>query len=233
YPGCVHGTCNEPWQCTCEKNWGGLLCDKAEHACVSNPCANGGTCHEVPSGFECHCPAGWSGPTCAKDECASSPCAQGGTCIDMENGFKCLCPPQWTGKTCQIGTNRCASSPCRNGGRCHALLDGFMCECPQGFAGTTCETRKCRQKIVLQHVFSHFNINDCASSPCKNGGTCIDGINSFQCFCPDGWEGSLCDVGECVCGREEGFWGQCEQQHRYTRFREERCHVMLPMSHMS
>lgn len=38
----------------------------AEHACVSNPCANGGTCHEVPSGFECHCPAGWSGPTCAQ-----------------------------------------------------------------------------------------------------------------------------------------------------------------------
>lgn len=40
----------------------------AEHACVSNPCANGGTCHEVPSGFECHCPAGWSGPTCAKGD---------------------------------------------------------------------------------------------------------------------------------------------------------------------
>lgn len=40
----------------------------AEHACVSDPCANGGTCHEVPSGFECHCPAGWSGPTCAKGE---------------------------------------------------------------------------------------------------------------------------------------------------------------------
>lgn len=39
-----------------------------EHACVSNPCANGGTCHEVPSGFECHCPPGWSGPTCAKGE---------------------------------------------------------------------------------------------------------------------------------------------------------------------
>lgn len=38
----------------------------AEHACVSNPCANGGTCHEVPTGFECQCPPGWEGPTCAK-----------------------------------------------------------------------------------------------------------------------------------------------------------------------
>uniref|UniRef100_A0A8D3DTK9 Delta-like protein n=1 Tax=Scophthalmus maximus TaxID=52904 RepID=A0A8D3DTK9_SCOMX len=404
YPGCVHGTCNEPWQCSCEKNWGGLLCDKdlnycgtnrpcknggtcmntepdeyncacpdgysgknceiAEHACVSNPCANGGTCHEVPSGFECHCPAGWSGLTYT-DECASSPCAQGGTCIDMENGFKCLCPPQWTGKTCQIdvfecagikpclnayscknliggyhcacfpgwvgkncdinvnschgqcqngGTckeaargyqcvcqpgfvgrhcevqrNRCGSSPCRNGGRCHVLLDGFMCECPRGFAGTTCEvqndpcspnpchnkahchslmgdfycscpddyegktcselkdhckTNQCQvidsctvavatndtQKRVwhissnvcgphgrcislpagnfscscepgFTGTYCHENINDCASSPCKNGGTCIDGINSFQCFCPDGWEGSLCDVDVNECNR--------------------------------
>jgi len=40
----------------------------AEHACASNPCANGGSCHEVPSGFECHCPSGWSGPTCALGE---------------------------------------------------------------------------------------------------------------------------------------------------------------------
>lgn len=42
------------------------MCVAAEHACVSNPCANGGTCHEVSSGFECQCPPGWEGPTCAK-----------------------------------------------------------------------------------------------------------------------------------------------------------------------
>lgn len=28
YPGCVHGSCVEPWQCNCETNWGGLLCNK-------------------------------------------------------------------------------------------------------------------------------------------------------------------------------------------------------------
>lgn len=27
------------------------------------------------------------------------------------------------------------------------------------------------------------DIDDCASSPCKNGGTCTDGINSFTCQC--------------------------------------------------
>lgn len=40
----------------------------AEHACISNPCANGGTCHEVPSGFDCQCPPGWEGPTCTNSE---------------------------------------------------------------------------------------------------------------------------------------------------------------------
>ncbi|KAM6913157.1 protein jagged-2-like [Xenentodon cancila] len=373
------GTCmnTEPdeYSCACPDGYSGKNCEIAEHACVSNPCANGGTCHEVPSGFECHCPAGWSGPTCAKDtdECASNPCAQGGTCIDMENGFECICPPQWTGKTCQIdvnecsgkpclnayscknliggyhcacfrgwvgqncdinlnschgqcqngGTckdmargyqcvclpgfvgrhcevqrNRCSSSPCKNNGHCHALLDGFMCECPQGFTGTTCEVQNdpcspnpchnkaqchgmmgdfycscpddyegktCSQlkdhcktnqcKVIdsctvavatndtqqrVWHISSnvcgphgrcisltagnfscscepgftgtycHENINDCASSPCKNGGTCIDLINSFQCFCPDGWEGSLCDVDVNECSKnpcQNG--GQC------------------------
>lgn len=28
HPGCVHGTCVEPWQCLCDTNWGGHLCEK-------------------------------------------------------------------------------------------------------------------------------------------------------------------------------------------------------------
>ncbi|KAG9336604.1 hypothetical protein JZ751_002951 [Albula glossodonta] len=422
YPGCVHGTCSKPWQCSCEKNWGGLLCDKAEHACVSNPCANGGTCHEILSGFECQCPPGWGGATCAKgkaahpaleektpvsltlslpfsdwelfhrteymDECASNPCDKGGTCIDRENGFECLCPPQWAGKTCQIdanecmgnpclnayscknfiggylcyciqgwvgqncdisiyachgqclngGTckpdklqdnmhlclpgqdehrgyhcscppgfvgihceiqrNKCTSNPCRNGGQCHNVVDSFVCECPEGFSGATCEVSErlgwvkvksnpcspnpcknmaqchdlmddyycacpddyegkdcsdlkdhckttpcevidsctiavatntteegvrhissnvcgphgrcislpagnftCTCEQGFTGIYCHENINDCISSPCKNGGTCIDGVNSFMCFCPDGWEGELCDLNVNECSR--------------------------------
>lgn len=32
--------------------------------------------------------------------------------------------------------------------------------------------------------------------PCRNGGTCIDEVDSFRCFCPSGWEGELCDISE-------------------------------------
>jgi len=38
------------------------------------------------------------------------------------------------------------------------------------------------------------DINDCESNPCKNGGTCIDGINSYKCICSDGWEGTYCET---------------------------------------
>lgn len=29
YPGCKHGSCNgTAWNCVCDTNWGGLLCDQ-------------------------------------------------------------------------------------------------------------------------------------------------------------------------------------------------------------
>lgn len=41
-----------------------------------------------------------------------------------------------------------------------------------------------------------LDINDCESNPCKNGGTCIDGVNSYKCICSDGWEGAYCETSE-------------------------------------
>lgn len=30
YPGCLHGTCQQPWQCTCQEGWGGLFCNQGK-----------------------------------------------------------------------------------------------------------------------------------------------------------------------------------------------------------
>jgi len=45
-------------------------------------------------------------------------------------------------------------------------------------------------------------VDDCATRPCQNGGTCHDLINSFRCSCPPGTKGLLCEIDDddCVSG---------------------------------
>ena len=40
------------------------------------------------------------------------------------------------------------------------------------------------------------DIVDCTPNPCQNGGSCVDGQNSYTCTCADGWEGTICDIGK-------------------------------------
>lgn len=52
----------------------------------------------------------------------------------------------------------------------------FLTNClamSQGFNGTNCE----------------INIDDCPSHECQNGGTCMDGVNTYNCQCPPEWTG--------------------------------------------
>ena len=57
------------------------------------------------------------------------------------------------------------SSGCRNGGTCF----NATCCCADGYEGDLCQNE----------------VDECASSPCGSG-TCIDIVNGFWCFCPDG-----------------------------------------------
>uniref|UniRef100_A0A8D2ZIQ1 Sushi, nidogen and EGF-like domains 1 n=1 Tax=Scophthalmus maximus TaxID=52904 RepID=A0A8D2ZIQ1_SCOMX len=77
--------------------------------------------------------------------------------------------------------------PCLNGGQCiDDCITGnpsFTCSCLAGFTGRRCQ----------------IDVNECASHPCQNGGTCKDQINGFICQCPPGYTGMLCetDIDEC------------------------------------
>ena len=42
------------------------------------------------------------------------------------------------------------------------------------------------------------DIDDCASHPCKNNGTCTDRVNGFNCSCTPGYNGSRCETGNYV-----------------------------------
>ena len=41
----------------------------------------------------------------------------------------------------------------------------------------------------------YVDTDECASSPCQNGGTCQDLVNQYQCNCDDGYEGTNCEIG--------------------------------------
>ena len=54
---------------------------------------------------------------------------------------------------------------------------------------------------ILLHPTTFFNftspdIDECASSPCQNGGTCTDGFNSYTCVCAAGRTGLHCGGNE-------------------------------------
>ncbi|XP_021365713.1 uncharacterized protein LOC110458370 [Mizuhopecten yessoensis] len=78
----------------------------------------------------------------------------------------------------------CNDQPCENSGFCRVLeLGGFFCQCPGGYTGTRCET----------------DVNECAMSPCKNGGSCKNNPGSYTCDCVGRWTGQNCadSLGEC------------------------------------
>ena len=41
-------------------------------------------------------------------------------------------------------------------------------------------------------------IDECASNPCSNNGTCVDLLNDFYCNCSAGFNGSHCEIGKWV-----------------------------------
>ncbi len=41
------------------------------------------------------------------------------------------------------------------------------------------------------------DIDECNSSPCQNGGLCLDHENGYTCFCRGGYTGTNCEIGKC------------------------------------
>nr|XP_054769902.1 fibropellin-1-like [Lytechinus pictus] len=41
---------------------------------------------------------------------------------------------------------------------------------------------------------------DCIPDPCQNGATCVDLMNDFECICPSGYTGKICDIELDFCG---------------------------------
>uniref|UniRef100_A0A8D2P8I8 Protein delta homolog 2 n=1 Tax=Zosterops lateralis melanops TaxID=1220523 RepID=A0A8D2P8I8_ZOSLA len=171
-PGCLHGTCHQPWQCICHTGWAGKFCDKDIHICEhQSPCQNGAQCiYDRDGEYSCLCPEGFHGKDC---EMKTGPYDNG-----FASNFTCRCLAGFVGALCEHDVDDCLMRPCANGATCHDGVNRFSCQCQVGFEGRFCT----------------ININDCASQPCKNGAKCYDRINDYDCLCPDRFTGKTCEI---------------------------------------
>ncbi|XP_046392545.1 cubilin-like [Ischnura elegans] len=53
-------------------------------------------------------------------------------------------------------------------------------------------------------------MNECISSPCQNGGTCMDMYNDILCLCPPNWQGKYCQVDTNECSQFAGTELGCQ-----------------------
>ncbi|CAG7836552.1 unnamed protein product [Allacma fusca] len=198
---CLHGICiddlNRPHQCYCQNGFTGYSCEQNWDECRSwgpSPCLNGGTCLDGIASFNCSCPEPFAGRLCEINlsNCGEVfPCQNNGTCAynsasTHKTGLMCYCLPGFTGLHCEKDVSVCNETvnACHNGGKC---VDGigkkYHCQCAVGWEGFHCE----------------LPVDECTSSPCQNGGICVDKIADFSCACPFGYTGKACETKLEIC----------------------------------
>ncbi|VDP13161.1 unnamed protein product [Soboliphyme baturini] len=209
----VYGSCQQPGECICQLGYIGENCD----TCQRYPSCQHGTC-EKP--FDCTCNEGWGGKFCNQDlnYCTHhKPCVNGGTCTNTGAGsYTCTCSPDFTGtncetkidgRHCQISARTCAEDPCQNGATCTEVPHrGYLCICNPGWEGSNCDIER----------------DECQSSPCLHGGSCVTIFGGFQCVCPVGYAGFRCEKNVDDCSEHSCLnGGTCEDEVNSFR-----CHCL-------
>ncbi|XP_060938972.1 delta-like protein 4 [Limanda limanda] len=184
-----HYTCNPDGQKACLPGWKGAYCQ--EPICLNGCNEMNGNC-TLPG--ECKCREGWQGLFC--DVCKLHPSCKHGTCKDP---WQCTCKEGWGGIFCDQDLNYCTHhKPCANGATCMNTGHGsYTCTCLPGFNGVNCD----------------FEVGECHSQPCQNGGHCLDSEDGYSCECLPGFEGTRCENKMLTCADTPCFHsGRCKER---------------------
>ncbi|XP_078659592.1 uncharacterized protein LOC144904521 [Branchiostoma floridae x Branchiostoma belcheri] len=140
------------------------------------------------------------------DDCDGVTCQNGGTCVDGDNTYTCDCVSGYVGDHCETQTDCSDSSPhCgywASIGDCENNAGYMLANCPLSCGVCTSDT------------------DDCDGVTCQNGGTCVDGDNTYTCDCVSGYEGDHCET-QTDCSDSSphcGYWasiGDCENNAGY------------------
>nr|XP_015207009.1 PREDICTED: coagulation factor IX [Lepisosteus oculatus] len=81
---------------------------------------------------------------------------------------------------------------------------GFLEEMYPGNLERECFEEKCNfeearevfenKDKTMEFWYKYVDGDQCASSPCQNGGLCKDDINSYVCWCTSGFDGKNCEI---------------------------------------
>uniref|UniRef100_A0A8C4N576 Coagulation factor VII n=1 Tax=Equus asinus asinus TaxID=83772 RepID=A0A8C4N576_EQUAS len=90
----------------------------------------------------------------------------------------------------------------------------FLEELKPGSLERECKEEQCsfeEAREIFKDTERTVNGDQCASNPCQNGGSCEDQLQSYICFCLDGFEGRNCETNtddQLICMNNNG---DCEQ----------------------
>ena len=174
--------------CQCPGYFTGKQCEYNVECQIANPCHNGGICYYklVYDETLCQCTDGYYGEHCQHDV---------STCLyDYEScgPFPCIASLGWHYCLCshpELDLQLCVSSQLTSECwdkdktdiwttelvnqlsqfvRPYVNINGSMaCGCDDDVLDNNCE----------------IDVNECASSPCLNGGNCVDKTDGFECDC--------------------------------------------------
>lgn len=226
-----HATCTNSfgkYSCECDPGWEG------DGYQISNRLS-----YSVPSWLERpKNPQKGYIPGCKDiDHCLTHPCYNGATCENIvgepntineggiEYGYNCQCPigltyaPAWKGHDCEQNVDECEMQidDCDPKATCKDTPGSFQCLCNNHWTAVEPYTGYTKQGRATNTQSGCFDIVDCDTKPCKNGGTCIEGlpgceqmrddgtffaVDCYSCNCVTGYTGFNCEVDENECGEE-------------------------------
>lgn len=129
--------------------------------------------------FRCECAPGFAGPDCRISECPGigGRAAVGGYVGAGVGGER---PRAWIAERGDEEEGVDRWSCCCRSGSPTALWEPMRVVC--GF----------RPALTFDLCALLTDIDECQSSPCAEGSTCLDQINGYRCSCPPGHAGARC-----------------------------------------
>ena len=195
-------------------------CEERSGFHMCSQCYAGTYDHDSDPKTECiQCPAGFYQDGTGKTSCKL--CASG----KQSTSGQTLCQDI---DYCSVQTDmlpkvlhKCANGTCVTAG------SGYTCTCNEGWSGEYCHER---EECALSEVWNDectacdkypfgnskcLNGTACGVNPC-NGGLCSDLITSYECVCPSGRYGSMCQLTEGVaCKNGTVVNGVCDCDSKY------------------